>query len=180
MTRPVGVINWVPGSRSQVPGGQTHPTSPRAPNGQVWLKRLPRLVARDLATPPGVSHHPTPNGLAQLRSDCEDPSFRLRGPFLGHSRFLQSQDLTEPPREAGGKATLCTLGIVVLRHLMLRLKQVTYFLCALHLPAYFAKAWPANYACPVKGTGRGSENHGKVSDAHARCGRWSPPPPPTA
>lgn len=87
--------------------------------------------------------------------------------------------MTEPQSgEAGGKVALCTLGIVVLRNLTLGRKQVTYFLCTLHLPAYFAKDPPANYACPVKGAGEGRRTKEKFPMHMRAVGNGPLPRPP--
>lgn len=110
-------------------------------------------------------------------TDCATPNLLTKKALSAALDYLKPGRLRSTPTQAGSEGALCTLGIVVLRNPILRLEQVTYFLCTLHFPECFAKVQPANYACPVRGAGRGPGNRGKVSDAHARCGGRPPPRP---
>lgn len=138
----LGAGEWEPGS-SRIGDSPTRSWR-QWPRQAGVVESLPGFVLTECTTPPTVSH--LPQTWAVAAQVWLQGSFRLKRLFLGHSRFLRSQETWLSPNfsgEAGVEVALCTLGIVVFRNFTLGWEQVTYFLCTLHLPAYFAKARPA-------------------------------------
>lgn len=56
---------------------------------------------------------------------------------------------------------------------------MTYFSSTLHFPVYYARAQPDRPRMPRSRSWPRVRSPGKVSDAHAHCSEWVPPPPIT-
>lgn len=133
-------------------------------------------------------YHPTQSLTSPPNMGCGSPSLAARLPpgKRGFSRELQVPpkpgDLTEPQLKWGGWSRSHALHFGNCSPQKPHSRVGASDLLSLHTtsPCVLCEGSAGDYACPLKGAGRGSEDQGKVSDAHAhRVGPPHPPPPNT-